>query len=74
MISKSKKFVTELGHSDHLKFTSALAKFKSTLANDLFSETAAPMVLKFQVQHNVAAGLQDGEIQPGRESKNGRCC
>ena len=27
------------------------------------------MVLKFHMQHDKAAGLQNGEIQPGRESK-----
>ena len=54
-------------------FTSTLVKFTSSLhlshSNDFFSETTAPMVIKFHMQHNKAAGLQNDEIQASRESK-----
>ena len=33
----------------------------------IFSETTAPMVLKFHMQHDEASGLQNDKIQPGRE-------
>ena len=36
--------------------------------NDLFSEIIAPMVLKFHMQHDEAAGLQNDKIQVGWES------
>ena len=49
---------------DCSKFTSTLANF----ANDLFSETTAPMVLKFHVLHGKAAGLPNAKIQAGQES------
>ena len=38
-------------------------------SHDLFSKTIAPMVTKFHMQHDEAAGLQNDKIQPGRESK-----
>ena len=54
------------------KFMSTLAKFMSTLHLSpfewLFCETTAPMVLKFHMQHDKAAGLQNDKIQAGRES------
>ena len=37
-------------------------------SNDLFSETTAPKVLKFHMQHDKAAGLQNDNIQTGQES------
>ena len=42
--------------------------FKS-IQIELFSETTAPMVLKFHMQHDKAAGLQNDRIQAGRKSK-----
>ena len=49
------------------KFSSTLAKFKSTLALNsvqmtYFSETAAPMVLKLQMQYDEVAGHQNDKI------------
>ena len=37
--------------------------------NDLFSKTTASMVLKFHMQHDQTGRLQNGKIQPDRESK-----
>ena len=51
---------------------STLAKFTSARAvksiNGLFSETTAPMVLKFHMQHKPTSGLQNDKIQGARES------
>ena len=38
-------------------------------SNDLFSETTASMVLKYHMQHDEAAELQNDKILPDRESK-----
>ena len=67
---KWKIFVTELGHSEHLKIYVNPSKIyvKPGISNDLSSETTAPMVLKFHMQHNKAAGIQNDKIQAGRES------
>ena len=59
---KIKKNVTELRQSDRLKIYVNPTKIyvDSTIqvhSNDSFSETTAPMVLKFHMQHDNAAGL-----------------
>ena len=48
-----------------------MKKNLSTLVhrNGLFSETTAPMVLKFLMQHDQTSGLQNDKIPFGRESK-----
>ena len=56
------------------KFMSTLAKFRfdpsiKVHSNDLFSESTAPMVFKFYMQHDKAAGLQNDKIQAGQQSK-----
>ena len=38
-------------------------------SNDCLFKTIAPMVLKFHMQYDKAAGLQNDKIQAGRESK-----
>ena len=71
-----KKSITELGHSDRLKVYVNPSKIYVNPSkiyvhsNYLFSETPLPMVLKFHMQHDGAAGLQNDKIQPGRDSKN----
>ena len=63
-IKIKKKSVPELGHSDCLKIyvnpskTDVDPGFKIHL-NGLFSETTAPMCLKFYMQHNQTSGLQN---------------
>ena len=69
-----KKFKTELGHSDLLKIYFNLSKIYLDPGilvhlNDLFSETAPPMVHKFHMQHDKVAGLQNDKMQAGWESK-----
>ena len=54
-----KKIITELGHSDSLKNYMDLGI--EVHADDLFSETTVTMVLKFHMQHNKAAGLQNDQ-------------
>ena len=78
-IKKKKKILAELGHSERLIIYADPSKIYidpriEVSSNDVFSKTTAPMVLKFHMQHDEAAGLQNDEIQPCRESKNGRCC
>ena len=65
-----KKILTELGHSDHLKICVNSSKiyvspgFKSIQ----MTETTAPLILKFHMQHDKAAGLQENKISAVRES------
>ena len=52
-----KKIITELGHSDRLTIYVNPTKIyvdpdHCVHSNDLFSETIAPMVLKFHMQHD----------------------
>ena len=59
---KMEKNIIELGHSDCLKIYVNPSKIYvkpgiKVHSNDLFSETTAPMVLKFHMQHDKAAGL-----------------
>ena len=63
-IKTKKKIVTELGHSEGLKIYFNHSKIYvnpgiQVHSNDLFSETTARMVLKFHMQHDKAAGLQN---------------
>ena len=65
--------LTESGHSDRLKIHVNPSKINVNPgiyvhSNDLFSETTAPMILKFHMQHDKAAGLQKNIIQAARES------
>ena len=65
--------LTELGHSDHLKIhvKPSIIHVNPGIkvhSNDLFSETIAPMILKFHMQHDKAAGLQKNKIQAAPES------
>ena len=60
---KIKKILTELGHSDRLKIHVNPSKIyvnSGILVHsiDLVSETSAPMILKFHMQHDKAAALQ----------------
>ena len=64
--------ITELGHSDRLKIYFHPIKIYVdpdilVHSNDLFSKTTAPMVLEFHMHHDEATGLQNDEIQSGRE-------
>ena len=43
--------------------------FENLRPSNSSSETTAPMVLKFHMQHDEAAGLQNDDILPGRGSK-----
>ena len=43
-------------------------------SNDLFSETTAPMVLKFHMQDDKALGLQNDKNSGWSGIKYGRCC
>ena len=65
-IKMKKKIVTELGHSNRVKIYFNPRKFTSTLAfksiQMTYSETTAPMVLKFHLQHGKAAGLQNDKF------------
>ena len=54
-----------LDHSDHLKINLNPSRIYTGFEMT-FSETTAPMVLKFHMQN---AGLQNDKIQPGWESK-----
>ena len=62
---KMKKIVTELGLCESLKkmYVNPSKIYVNpgivVHSNDLFSETTAPMVLKFHMQHDKAAGLQN---------------
>ena len=58
---KEKKIVTELGHSDRLKI---YVSPRLILWNH-----CTLMVLKFHMQHDKAAGLQNDKIQAVWESK-----
>ena len=65
---------TELGHSDCLKIHINPSKIYvnpgiQVHSYDLFSATTAPMILKFHMQHDKAAGLQKNKIQAAWESK-----
>ena len=56
------KMFTELGHRDHYKSFVNPSKINvnpgnQVHSNDLFSGTTAPMILKFHMQHDKAAGL-----------------
>ena len=69
-----KKKLTELGHSEGLKIYVNPSKIYVNPgiyvhSNDLFSETTAPMVLNFHMQHDKAAGLQNDQIPAGWESR-----
>ena len=55
---KMKKNVTEVGHSEGLKIYVTLA-FKSIQITYSLKPLHAPMVLKFRMQHDKAAGLQN---------------
>ena len=62
--------MAELGHSDLLSiYVDPSKSFVDpgilVNSNELFSETDALMVLKFQIQHEEVAGLQTDKIQPG---------
>ena len=66
-IKMKTKIIIELGHSDHLKIYVHPSKIyvdsgSLVHSNDLFSETTAPMVLKFHMQHEEAARLQNDKI------------
>ena len=72
-IKMKKKMLTELGHSDRLKIYVNPSKIYVSPgirvnSNDLFSETTAPMILKFHMQHDKGTGLQKNKIQAARES------
>ena len=61
---KKKRKYTELGHSEGLKIYFNPSKIYVNPriyihSNDLFSETTSPMVLKFPMQPDKAAGLQN---------------
>ena len=63
-IKMKKKIIIELGHSEILKIYVNPSKIYvspgiQVHSNDFFSETTAPMVLKFHMQHDKAAGLQN---------------
>ena len=65
--------LTELGHSDRLKIHVNPSKIYvnpgiQVHSKNLFSETTAPMILKFYIQHDKAAGLQKNKILAARES------
>ena len=67
-----KKIIPELG--DRLKIYVNPSKIYvdpgiEVHSNDLFSETAAPMVLKFHMQHDKAAGLQNNKSRLVRNKK-----
>ena len=49
------------------KFTITLAKFTLTQASK--SIITAPIILKFHMHHDKAAGLQGDQLQPAGESK-----
>ena len=71
---KWKKIVTELGHSDCLKIYINLSKifrrpWHSRPFKWLILWNHRTMVLKFHMQHDKAAGLQNDEIQHDQESK-----
>ena len=60
---KIKKMLTELGHSDRLKIHVNPCKISVNSgilvhSIDLVSETTAPMIPKFHMQHDKAAALQ----------------
>ena len=72
-IKMKKKSEAELGHNGHLKIYVDPKKYYVSPviyvhSNDLFSETTAPMILKFHMQHDKSAGLQKNKIQFARES------
>ena len=63
----------ELGHSDRLKICVNPCKIYVNPgiyvhSNDLFSKTTSPIILKFHMQHDKAAGLQKNKIQAAGES------
>ena len=71
--TKKKKLLTELGDSDRLKIHINPSKIYinpgiKVHSHDLFSKTTAPMILKFHMQHDKAAGLQKSKIQAAWES------
>ena len=56
--------MAELGHNGRLKIYIDPSQIYvnpgiEVHSNDLFSETPAPMVLKFHMQHDKAAGLKN---------------
>lgn len=72
MLSATKMYkpVAEIGQSDSLKIYVDRSKFyvdpgNLFFSNDLFSETTASMVLKFHIQYDQAAGIQNDNTQPG---------
>ena len=72
-IKTKKKLLTELGDSDRLKIHINPSKIYinpgiKVHSHDLFSKTTAPMILKFHMQHDKAAGLQKSKIQAAWES------
>ena len=72
-IKMKKKMFAELGHSDGLKIYVNPSKICVSPgirvnSNDLFSETTAPMIHKFHMQHDKGAELQKNKIQAARES------
>ena len=63
------KILMELDHSARLKIYINISKIKLTLVFKSIQMTNSPMILKFPMQHDQAAGLQNDKIQPGGEQK-----
>ena len=84
LIDIKMKYISELGHSDHLKNvrSSKINVDPGSLvhSNDLFSKITAPMFLKFHMQDDKVAWLPNegwsaGLPNSGKSGiKNGRCC
>ena len=67
---KTSKFVAELGHSDLFTIYVDPQNVTTILAINYFQMIYfAPMVLKFRMQHNKTAWLQNDKIEHGLEIK-----